>query len=148
MVTTDRRGRVRYRVRTRLNRTIRVHYAGTPLIRSGSADIVLLVRARATLSASRKRARNGQAVTFGGRFLAPRRYRSGKLVELQARVGRRWRTFATARTDATGQYTVRYRFKSTTGRVTYRFRARLPKERAFPYDVGRSRTKAVVVRGR
>ena len=148
VVTTDRRGRFRYRVRTRLNRTIRVYYAGTPLIRSVSADVVLLVRARATLSASRKHARNGQAVTFGGRFLAQRRYRAGKLVELQARVGKRWRTFATARTDDGGRYGVRYRFKSTTGRVTYKFRARLPKERAFPYEPGRSRVKTVTVRGR
>ena len=147
VVTTDRRGRFRYRVRSRFNRTIRFRYPGTAQIRSASADVLLLVRGRATLSPSDQTARNGQTVTFGGRFVAPRRYRDGKLVELQARVGKSWRTFATSRTDRRGRYAVRYRFRSTTGRVTYKFRARLPRERAYPYAAGKSRTKAVVVRG-
>ena len=148
VVTTNERGRFRYRVRARVSRTLRFHYAGTALIRAVSADVQLVVPGRITLGASRNRARNGQRVTFSGRFLAPRHYRGGKLVELQARIPTGWRTFATARTNDAGHYAVRYRFKSTRGRVTYRFRARAPKERAFPYAAGCSRTKRVTVRGR
>lgn len=146
-VTTNDRGRFRYRARALYSVRLRIHYRGTALIRPTSDDSVLLVPGRVSLRPSRKRALNGQRVVFRGRFRAPENLDAGKLVELQAQVGRKWRTFVTARTGDDGRYVARYRFKSTTGRVTYRFRARLPKERAFPYDSGRSRMTAVVVRG-
>jgi hypothetical protein len=72
----------------------------------------------------------------------------GKLIDLQAHYRGRWRTFATPRTGAGGRWSFRYRFEATRGVVTYRFRAVVPREAAYPYELGRSRVVAVKVRGR
>jgi hypothetical protein len=41
----------------------------------------------------------------------------------------------------------RYRFEAITGRVRFRFRARIRKEAAYPFDLGTSRQVRVTVRG-
>jgi hypothetical protein len=66
---------------------------------------------------------------------------------MQAHFRGRWRTFSTLRTDPHGRWKFRYRFGATLGRVTYRFRARMPSEGGYPYVDGHSKTTKVVVFG-
>jgi hypothetical protein len=73
--------------------------------------------------------------------------RSGKLIEMQAYFRGRWRTFSTFRAGPRGEWKFRYQFGATLGRVTYRFRARLPSEGGYPFVTGNSRVAKVVVLG-
>jgi hypothetical protein len=76
------------------------------------------------------------------------RSKSGKLVALQAKVGRKWRTFATPRANSKGVFKHRYRFTATTGVQRYAFRAVVAREAAYPYERGLSKVVRVTVRGR
>jgi hypothetical protein len=91
--------------------------------------------------------RNGQAVRLRGRLLGGPIPPGGKLIDLQAFYRRSWRTFATLRSDRHGRWRFRYRFRATRGVVTYRFRARVHREAAYPYELGHSRVVRVTVRG-
>jgi len=97
---------------------------------------------------TRRAVRNGASVRFSGRLGGGPVPQGGKLIDLQAHYRGRWRTFATPRTGAGGRWSFRYRFEATRGVVTYRFRAVVPREAAYPYELGRSRVLAVRVRGR
>ena len=105
------------------------------------------VKAAARLRVHRRRLRNGQAVVFKGALLGRPIPLAGKLVALQAKVGRRWRTFATPRAKRDGTFRHRYRFTSTTGVRRYAFRALVTREAAYPYERGTSKTVRVVVSG-
>jgi hypothetical protein len=76
--------------------------------------------------------------------LPPPRPRPGKLVALQAFDRGRWRTFAITRSHQRGRYSRAYRFTRSAGR-TFRFRAHLPREGAYPYAAGNSRVVRVRV---
>ena len=91
--------------------------------------------------------RNGRAVLFSGSVRSRPLPLSGKLIEMQAHFRGRWRTFSTLRTDRRGRWRFRYRFGATLGRVTYRFRARLPSEGGYPFVTGRSQVAKVLVLG-
>ena len=69
----------------------------------------------------------------------------GKLVDVQARVGARWRTFATVRTGRRGRVRHRHRFAPSSSGRTYRFRVLARKETAYPYESGASEAVAVRV---
>ena len=105
------------------------------------------MRAQSTIAVDRRFALNGQAVRFRGRLVRGPIPDGGKLIDLQAFYRGRWRTFATPRTDSRGRWSYDYRFEATTGVVTYRFRARIRREAAYPYELGRSRVVRVTVRG-
>jgi hypothetical protein len=130
-----------------MSRTLRFAYAGSPLILPTQAEVNLRVPAASSLRVSRRRVLNGQAVTFGGRVKSLPTPPGGKLVELQVRLSRRWQTFRTTRTDDAGRWSIRYRFKRTRGIQHFRFRARLPREAAYPFQAGSSRSLTVRVRG-
>jgi hypothetical protein len=106
------------------------------------------VRVRMTagvrLAVDPTRTRNKHSVTFTGRILgSPAGHR--KMVELQARSGGRWVTFATARSDGRGRYRYRYRFERTFTRQTYGFRAVVRNETGWPYLTGSSNRVYVTV---
>jgi hypothetical protein len=69
------------------------------------------------------------------------------LVELQAKRGRRWQTFGTARSSRAGRYRFSYPFTRTGGVQYYVLRARVPRQAGYPYATGASRPEIVVVRG-
>jgi hypothetical protein len=74
--------------------------------------------------------------------------KAGKLVTLQAKTPRGWRTFATARaTQADGKWSYRYEFTQTTRTTRYAFRVVVPQVEAFPYVRGVSPSTTVLVRG-
>lgn len=129
------------------SRTFRFRYAGTAAVRPATHDVELLVRASSTLRSSQRFALNGETVTFKGRLRGKPLPASGKLVELQAYARGRWRTFATTPAGSTGHWRYSYRFDGTRGRQIYRFRARIPQEGTYPYEVGVSRRVKITVVG-
>jgi len=145
---TDANGNFRFTVPAGPSQTLRYGYAGTDTDLPSSAALATKVTAAARLKVDRRRLRNGQAVRFSGRLLGRPVPRAGKLVALQAKVGRRWRTFATPRANARGVFRHRYRFTATTGRRRYAFRAVVTREAAYPFERGSSKVVRVTVRGR
>jgi hypothetical protein len=72
--------------------------------------------------------------------------RGGKLVELQAFDGGRWRTFAQPRSRRDGRYKASYELRRTFAPRSFRFRARVRREAGYPYELGYSRKVRVRVR--
>lgn len=147
-VQTDSNGKFSYTTRATASQQLRFAFAGSATALPADQQVSVLVPAASSIEVSRRRLLNGQSVIFSGRLRGLPPAAGGKLVELQVRVGAGWQTFRTPRTDAQGRWRVRYRFTSTTGIQTYRFRARLPAEASYPYETGRSPVTRVRVRGR
>jgi hypothetical protein len=146
-VSSDRDGRFTYRIPRGGSRTLRFRWDGTGLIKPALTELKVLVPARTSIVPSRRFLRNGQSVVFDGRLVGGPVPDGGKLIDLQAFYRGRWRTFATPRTNGAGRWRFRYRFEATRGLVRYRFRARIRREAAYPYELGYSRVVAVSVRG-
>ncbi|HET8951215.1 MAG TPA: carboxypeptidase-like regulatory domain-containing protein [Solirubrobacteraceae bacterium] len=146
-VVTAANGYYSFRVRPGKNRIIHAGYRTAPdaLDLACSRNVRLNVRAGITLRASRSVPRGGRA-RFRGRLLGKPIPRVGKLVDLQAFDGGRWRTFATTRTNRKGRYRASYRFIRTSSPRTFRFRARARKEARYPYALGTSKVVRVRVR--
>jgi hypothetical protein len=102
-------------------------------------------RAGVTLKGTR-RVRPGGRVRFRGRLKGRPVPARGKLVELQAFDGGRWRTFAQPRSRQDGRFRASYRLRRTFGPRTFRFRARVRRETGYPYELGYSRKIRVRVR--
>ena len=106
---------------------------------------IVRTRAGVTLKTNR-RVRPGGTVRFRGRLKGLPVPRRGKLVELQAFDGGRWRTFAQPRSRKNGRYKAAYRLRRTFGPRTFTLpRARAP-ESGYPYELGYSRKVRVRVR--
>jgi hypothetical protein len=88
---------------------------------------------------------NGGNARFAGRIPGPSE--ADRQVTLQARVGKKWRTFKQVRTDAKGKFKGRYRFTQTRGRTLYIFRALVKKQGGYPFSPGSSRKRKVAVTG-
>jgi len=101
-------------------------------------------RAGVTLRAT-KRVRPGGRVRFHGRLKGLPVPGRGKLVELQAFDGGKWRTFSQPRSRKDGRYKAAYRLRRTFGPRTFRFRARVRRENGYPYELGFSRRVKVRV---
>ena len=145
-VTTGRKGRYAFRVRPGKNRIIHAGYRPTGGVRLAcSRKVRLNVRAGVTLRASRTVRRGGRA-RFRGRLLGKPIPKVGKLIELQAFDGGRWRTFVTTRANRKGRYRASYRFVRTGSPRTFRFRARSRREARYPYALGVSKVARVRVR--
>jgi hypothetical protein len=129
------------------SRTVLFRHAGNELLRPARSELRLLAPARSTIAVDKRVVSNGSGVKFRGRLRGGPVPDGGKLIDLQAYFRRRWRTFATPRTNSQGEWSYRYRFEATVGRVVYRFRARIRREAAYPYELGRSRTVRVTVVG-
>jgi hypothetical protein len=147
LATTSADGRFKYVVRATRNRKLVFRYGGSRRIGSATSEFVLLVPASTSIRADRRLLRNGQRVLFAGRVRTRPLPSVGKLVEMQAYFRGRWRTFSTVRAGNGGGWHFPYRFGGTVGRVTYRFRARLPSEGGYPFVSGNSRVMRVVVLG-
>lgn len=144
VTATDSAGRYRFRARASSSRTFRFLYEGTGLMLPAQDEVRLSVPAASSIGVSRRRVRNGGAVTFSGRLKAPS---AGKLIELQVRLSGRYQTFKTTRTGPNGEWAARYRFRRSCGVVRYAFRALIPAEAVYPFAAGSTRRVAVRVRG-
>ena len=97
------------------------------------------------LSVGERSVANGHPVHFRGWVPGPNA--EGRAVALQARVGRKWRTFKQLRTDENGRFRGLYRFTQTVGRVSYVFRALVKRQSGYPYEAGASHKRKVFVHG-
>jgi hypothetical protein len=146
-LNTSSKGGFAYVAPAGVSRALRFSYAGTPTIRAAERDVIIGVAAVTSVRASRTALRNGQAVRFSGKLRGGAVPAGGKLLELQVLLRGSWRTFATLHSDDRGRWRYTYRFASTSGRVTYQFRAQIPREATYPYASGASRRARVTVRG-
>ena len=146
-VVTDSRGAFTYEAPIGPSRRIRFAYRAflESVDYAQTSDVDLQVTAAAKLGVSKRSVRNRSAITFRGTLLgAPAGSR--KVIEMQAKVGRKWQTFDTARAGRGGRFALRYRFTRTTSTRTYTFRARIRTETGFPYLTGYSNRVNVRVR--
>lgn len=114
-------------------------------------EAVVAARARLRLSvaaaATLRVALKGVRVSYRGRILSRPLPVGGKLIYLEGRaVGGAWTTFARRRTDRAGRYSGRYRLRVHRPGVRLQFRARIPRQRGYPYAVGVGRAITRVVR--
>ena len=124
---------------------LRVGVQADPATLACSRPLSLRVRAGLSLTVRPRALRNGERVRLRGRVRGGAIPPKGKLVELQAREGGDWRTFASLRSDRRGRFATRYRFQRTFSPRTYRFRARARAEARFPFVLGVSRSVPVRV---
>jgi hypothetical protein len=148
LLRADGTGRYAYSTRADSTMLFRVFYAGTSTWLPAQAEVELLVRAASTIRAHPRRVRNGHAVTFAGHVRSLPVPVAGKLVELQVVLSDRWQTFRTVRTNSSGAWRMRYRFRRSCGVLRYRFRARLPAEAGYPFERASTNAVGVRVRGR
>ena len=125
------------------SRRITVSFVGEDgLDGSRRPGIALRVRGGLQVSASPGAVRTGQVVRFSGRVNArgapiPRR---GKLVAIQyyESAARSWRPVLFVRSDRSGHFRARYRFRYVSGSARIRFRAVALAEERWPYSTGAS----------
>jgi hypothetical protein len=127
------------------SRTIRLQAWAPGASALACTTVKVKTRAGVRLKATR-RVNPGGRVRFRGRLLGKPIPRRGKLVEIQAFDGGRWRTFAQPRSRRNGRFRTSYRLRHTFGPRTFHFRARVRREAGYPYELGRSRTVKVRVR--
>jgi hypothetical protein len=141
---TDARGRFTRRLPAGPSRRVLVVHRTAAAAAWSSVSV--RVRAGVRLRPSRRSLRNGEVVRLRGRLRGgpvPR----GAVVELQARRGSGWQTFATTKAGRSGRFSHPYRFTRTTGFQRYVMRARVPRQPGYPYEPGASRPVAISVRG-
>jgi hypothetical protein len=124
---------------------------GTGLDAARRPALALRVRGAAILSAAPHSLRTGQSVRLWGRVRArgaplPRR---GKLVAIQyyENEARLWRPVLVTRSNHSGRFWARYRFRYITGTAEIRLRAVALAEERWPYAAGASRPVTVRVTG-
>ena len=142
---TDAAGRLHVRLPTGPSRTLRVSFPGDALLLPAHGSASVRTPARARVRATPATVAAGGSVRFTGRLLGGHVPRTGKLVELQARVGVGWRTFATVRTDRRGRFRHTHRFTAAGGGRTYSFRLRVRREAAYPFESATTRPLSVRV---
>jgi hypothetical protein len=138
-VVTDPNGYFGFFVPPGPARTVRVVHETPSGYRAAEARATFDVRARVDLRANPRRVGRGGITRLSGRV---RNAGAGLLVELQARRGSRYQTFATARTGSGGRFAYRYRFG---GRGRFALRARVPQQNGLAYSTGASTPRRVVV---
>ncbi|MGE5280803.1 MAG: hypothetical protein ACM3N0_00510 [Chloroflexota bacterium] len=151
-VTTGRRGGFALPLAAGPSRRITVVFPGDGRLGGAvRAPLSLRVRSGVELRATPSVLRTGESVRFQGRVRSlgaplPRR---GKLVAIQyfERGAGRWRPVLVARTDHSGRFRTRYRFRYVSGAASIRLRATALPEERWPYAPGSSPPVTVRVNG-
>ncbi len=149
-VVTDADGWFSARLEKGPSRTILAGFAGDRVsLPSRGAPATVRVKSAITLKV-RRRAQAGGKARFRGRVRAPGTAwgEAGKRVEIQVRVGKRWKTVGRSiRTNRRGKFKLSYRFvASYQSPVRFTFRAVALKEAGFPFLPSRSKLRQIVVR--
>ncbi len=142
-VTTQGNGRFATRLDTGPSRKLDLVYRYNDRVLSDAAELDSTVVP--TLRMPKKHVHNGSSAVFLGHLPGPNS--EGRVVALQARVGRKWRTFKQLRTGQDGEFHGTYRFTQTFGVVQYTFRALVKRQSGYPYEPGASRHRKVTVHG-
>lgn len=150
VLRTDHRGRFTHAATATASQTLRYSYSGSAHLLPAVRDVRLRVPAKTSILASRRYVLNGDVVTFSGKVHTQPIPPYGKLVELQVWLSTRWQTFRTITSDPHGRWKFRYRFQfvRSPAATPFRFRIKLAREAAYPYDTGLTRPIVVLVRGR
>lgn len=135
------------------SRRISVNFAGDGgLEPSTRRPLELRVRSGVSLRVDRTRLTTGHLLRLSGEVRAgdaaiPRR---GKLVAIQyfERETRRWRPVVLTRSDHSGRFRARYRFRYVSGLARVRLRATAVAEERWPYAPGSSAPVTVEVSGK
>ncbi len=152
IVRTGPRGGFKLALLAGPSRRITVSFAGEPgLGPAQRAALSMRVRGAAILQAAPRTLGNGQSVWLWGRVRTrgapvPRR---GKLVAIQyyESDSRLWRPVLITRSNHSGRFRARYRFRYITGTARIRLRAVALAEERWPYAPGASRSVLVRVSG-
>jgi hypothetical protein len=152
VVRTGPHGGFRLALRRGPSRRLTVSYAGEAgLDGARRAGLALRVRGTVVLHAAPRSLLTGQVVHLRGRVRTrgapvPRR---GKLVAIQyyESEARRWRPILFVRSDHSGHFRARYRFRYLSGSARIRLRAAALAEERWPYATGASRPLTVRVSG-
>jgi hypothetical protein len=150
---TGERGGFELRVPPGPSRRLAVDFLGDGgLEPSTRPSLELRVRAGVSLRAQPLSLRTGQTVHLSGRVSSrgaplPRR---GKLVAIQylEAATHRWRPVLVTRSDHSGRFHARYRFRYVSAAASIRMRATALAEERWPYAPGSSRSLTVRVEGR
>jgi hypothetical protein len=146
LVTTGADGAYGHRFKAGPGMSINVRYkafAGDPGF-SAQQGLTLRVRASASFRAPRK-IKRGRRLRFSGRLRGGPIPRTGKLVVLQARVGRRWEDSKTVRTNRAGRFSSSVPTRRGGGRSTVRLRVLVRREASYPYSSGNSAERRVTL---
>lgn len=152
IVRTGPRGGFKLALQAGPSRRITISFAGEQgLDAARRPGLSLRVRGSAILNATPRNLRNGQSVSLWGRVRTrgtpvPRR---GKLVAIQyfESDSRLWRPVLVTRSNHSGRFRARYRFRYITGTARIRLRAVVLAEERWPYVPGASRPVLVRVSG-
>ena len=147
-VATDASGGFSYTAPAGTSRKVTFRFRGLGRYRRSEGTVDVLVPAAAKFASSRRSVANGQSVVFRGRVLTMPLPARGKVVDLQVFYRGKWRTFGAPRARKNGRFKFKYRFEATRRTTTYRFRARVRPESAYPYELGYSKVVRVRVLGR
>jgi len=150
--TTGPHGGFRLRLGPGPSRRVRVTFAGTPSLAAASGrPLKLRVRGGISFRPQSLSLHTGEWLRMRGRVYTrgtavPRR---GKLVSIQyfERDARRWRPVIVLRSDHSGRFHTRYRFRYISGTARIRLRAVAPPEERWPYAAGASHPALVRVSG-
>jgi hypothetical protein len=151
-IHTGPHGGFKLALRVGPSRRITISFAGERgLEPARRAALSLRVRGSATFKAAPRSLRNGRTVRLWGRVRTrgapiPRR---GKLIAIQyyESESRLWRPVLVTRSDHSGRFRARYRFRYITGSAQIRLRAVALAEERWPYAPGASRPVLVRVSG-
>ncbi len=152
VVETGSHGGFRLQLPPGTSRRVAVSFAGEERLGEASRrPLRLRVRGGVDFHASPGSLRTGEAVRFGGRVrtLGAPLPRRGKLVAIQyyEEAAAAWRPVLVTRTDHSGLFRARYRFRYVTGSASIRLRAMALPEERWPYAPGASRPVTVRVTG-
>jgi hypothetical protein len=137
-------GRYRIKLAPGISRTLRIGFQWpTEGFFACGRSLSLKVRAGVRMSASRRVRMRGR-IRINGHLLGGRIPPRGKVVELQGWARGAWQVFRTTRTSRNGRFHVTYRLRTGT-RGILRIRARVRRERGYPYTLGYSRVVRVRV---
>lgn len=148
-VTLSASGRSVLDVPSGHNRLVRVGIrpAGSTGPFACSKPLAVRVTAGVTLRVHPRLLDNGHTVRLRGRLFGGRRARGRSVVvEARAKGGRRrWTPVTVLHARKGGRFHFRYRFARTYQTTRYFFRARVPRQRGFPYVSGHSARVPVLV---
>jgi hypothetical protein len=131
---TDHGGHFSFTLPAGPGRRLRITFAGDHGAMPSSQNMSISVPAKTTLTAMPARVRAGQVAVFAGRLEGGWIPSGGKLLMVQAMIPRRgWQTFSVARSNSFGEWSARYRFRTSIGKEGYLIRAVVPVESAYPF---------------
>ncbi len=146
-VSTDQSGAWSFKVPRGPSRLLRIAYFSHLKDTTPAAQLDYHERVYAALSMhATRRVRLGHSVVFHGHLAGGFIPHGGEQIQIEIRYLGRWRTIEVIRTNALGQFAYRYVFSIGAG-TSYRFRAVVRYNSAFPFIGAASRPVRVRVRG-